>query len=35
MTGRIIIDLFTTLDWVAQAPGAPDEDTSGGWQAPQ
>lgn len=39
MTGRIIIDLFTTLDWVAQAPGAPDEDTSGGfpfggWQAP-
>ena len=39
MTGRITIDLFTTLDLVAQAPGGPDEDTSGGfpyggWQAP-
>lgn len=39
MTGRIIIDLFTTLDGVAQAPGGPEEDTSdgfrfGGWQAP-
>ena len=38
-TGRIHIDLFTTLDGVAQAPGGPDEDTSGGfrfggWQAP-
>ena len=38
MTGRIIIDLFCTLDGVAQAPGAPDEDPSdgfpfGGWQA--
>ncbi|CAH0150376.1 dihydrofolate reductase family protein [Microbacterium sp. Bi121] len=38
MTGRIIIDLFTTLDGVAQAPGGPEEDTSGrfpfgGWQA--
>lgn len=37
--GRIMIDLFTTLDGVGQAPGAPDEDTSGGfrfggWQAP-
>jgi dihydrofolate reductase len=37
--GRIVIDLFTTLDGVAQAPGGPDEDTSGGfrfggWQAP-
>ncbi|MEV8336820.1 dihydrofolate reductase family protein [Leucobacter sp. NPDC077196] len=37
-TGRIVIDLFTTLDGVAQSPGAPDEDTSGGfrfggWQA--
>lgn len=36
--GRIIIDLFTTLDGVAQAPGGPDEDPSGGfrfggWQA--
>lgn len=39
MTGRILIDLFTTLDGVAQAPGGPDEDPSGGfrfggWQAP-
>ncbi len=39
MTGRIVIDLFTTLDGVAQAPGGPDEDTDGGfpfggWQAP-
>lgn len=39
MRGRIVIDLFTTLDGVAQAPGGPDEDTSGGfpfggWQAP-
>lgn len=38
MTGRIIIDLFTTLDGVAQAPGGPEEDASdgfpfGGWQA--
>ncbi len=38
MTGRIIIDLFTTLDGVAQAPGGPEEDVSGefpygGWQA--
>lgn len=37
--GRIIIDLFTTLDGVAQAPGGPEEDPSddfpfGGWQAP-
>jgi dihydrofolate reductase len=37
--GRILIDLFTTLDGVAQAPGAPGEDPSGGfrfggWQAP-
>ncbi|TDN91198.1 dihydrofolate reductase family protein [Microbacterium sp. BK668] len=37
--GRIFIDLFTTLDGVAQAPGGPEEDTSGGfpfggWQAP-
>jgi len=39
MRGRIVIDLFTTLDGVAQAPGGPEEDTSGGfpfggWQAP-
>ncbi|WP_406248434.1 dihydrofolate reductase family protein [Microbacterium sp. M] len=38
-SGRIIIDLFTTLDGVAQAPGGPEEDESGafpfgGWQAP-
>jgi dihydrofolate reductase len=37
--GRIEIDLFTTLDLVAQAPGGPEEDpeggfTFGGWQAP-
>ncbi|MFD5599075.1 dihydrofolate reductase family protein [Leucobacter sp. NPDC058333] len=37
--GRIIIDLFTTLDGVAQAPGGAEEDTRGnfrfgGWQAP-
>ncbi|PPF77353.1 deaminase [Subtercola sp. Z020] len=39
MAGRIHIDLFSTLDGVAQAPGGPDEDTAGGfafggWQAP-
>ena len=39
MSGVIHIDLFTTLDGVAQAPGGPDEDTEGGfafggWQAP-
>ena len=37
--GRLFIDLFVTLDGVAQAPGGPDEDPSGGfpfggWQAP-
>lgn len=37
--GLIHIDLFTTLDGVAQAPGGPQEDTDngfafGGWQAP-
>ncbi|OHV35290.1 MULTISPECIES: dihydrofolate reductase family protein [Pseudofrankia] len=37
--GLIHIDLFSTLDGVGQAPGAPDEDTEGGfgfggWQAP-
>lgn len=39
MAGRITIDIFTTLDGVAQSPGAADEDTEGGfpfggWQAP-
>ncbi len=38
MTGRILIDLFMTLDGVAQGPGGIDEDTSAGfefsgWQA--
>lgn len=37
--GLIHIDLFTTLDGVAQAPGGPDQDrddgfTFGGWQTP-
>ncbi|MEU8517609.1 dihydrofolate reductase family protein [Kitasatospora sp. NPDC048722] len=36
--GLIHIELFTTLDLVAQAPGGPDEDPEGfpfgGWQAP-
>jgi dihydrofolate reductase len=37
--GRIEIDLFTSLDLVAQAPGGPEEDPEGGfrfggWQAP-
>src|SRR5688500_7902875 len=37
--GLIHIDLFMTLDGVAQSPGQPDEDTEGGfafggWQAP-
>jgi len=37
--GLIHIDLFTTLDGVAQAPGGPQEDPDGGfafggWQAP-
>ena len=37
--GKLIVAEFVTLDGVAQAPGAPDEDrdggfTHGGWQAP-
>lgn len=37
--GHLYIDLFVTLDGVAQAPGGPEEDPSGGfpfggWQAP-
>ncbi|HEX6422619.1 MAG TPA: dihydrofolate reductase family protein [Acidimicrobiales bacterium] len=37
--GMLIVTEFVTLDGVAQAPGAPDEDrdsgfTHGGWQAP-
>ncbi|UWX96714.1 dihydrofolate reductase family protein [Arthrobacter zhaoxinii] len=39
MAGRISIDLYMTLDGVAQAPGGPEEDLEGGfafggWQAP-
>ncbi|MFJ9696293.1 dihydrofolate reductase family protein [Kitasatospora sp. NPDC101183] len=36
--GQIHIELFTTLDFVAQSPGGPDEDPEGfafgGWQVP-
>ncbi|MDG9678296.1 hypothetical protein [Micromonospora sp. DH14] len=36
--GTIHIDLFATLDLVAQTPGGPEEDPEGfpygGWQAP-
>ena len=37
--GTISIDLFTTLDFGAQSPGSPEEDTEGGfsfggWQVP-
>ena len=37
--GKLVVTEFVTLDGVAQAPGAPDEDrdggfTLGGWQAP-
>lgn len=31
MTGRIVIDLFSSLDGVVQAPGGPGEDPSGGF----
>lgn len=37
--GKLILDMYMTLDGVMQAPGEPDEDleggfTHGGWQAP-
>ena len=37
--GLVHLDIFSTLDGIAQAPGQPDEDTDGGfpfggWQAP-
>src|SRR4029453_6472057 len=37
--GKLVVTEFVTLDGVAQAPGAPDEDQDGGfqhggWQAP-
>jgi len=37
--GKLVVTEFVTLDGVAQAPGAPDEDREdgfayGGWQAP-
>jgi dihydrofolate reductase len=37
--GRLVVDMFMTIDQVMQAPGAPGEDVAGGfehggWQAP-
>jgi hypothetical protein len=37
--GKLMVTEQVTLDWVAQAPGGPDDDrdggfTHGGWQAP-
>jgi dihydrofolate reductase len=37
--GALVVNMFTSLDGVLQAPGAPDEDRAGGfehggWQAP-
>jgi dihydrofolate reductase len=37
--GKLVVDMFSTLDGVVQAPGAPDEDREegfkhGGWQGP-
>jgi hypothetical protein len=29
---KLIVDAWATLDGVAQAPGEPDEDTTGGFQ---
>src|SRR5262245_42632672 len=37
--GKLVVDMFVTLDGVIQAPGGPEEDPSerfehGGWMAP-